>query len=105
MFFSFDHTAVDFLETKQSYLQNSFLEITDIPLIKYIVSTGKPIILSTGIADFNDIELALKTIRDQNNNQIALLKCTSAYPAPIEEANLSMIGELRDNFRGHNWAI
>ena len=98
-FFSFDHTAVDFLEKLNNpiYKIASF-EITDIPLIKYIASTGKPIILSTGIADFNDIELALKTIRDQNNNQIALLKCTSAYPAPIEEANLSMIGELRDKF-------
>lgn len=95
----FDQTAVDFLEKLNNpiYKIASF-EITDIPLIKYIASTGKPIILSTGIADFNDIELALKTIRDQNNNQIALLKCTSAYPAPIEEANLSMIGELRDKF-------
>ena len=85
----FDKTAVDFLETLNNpiYKIASF-EITDIPLIKYVASKGKPIIISTGIATTEDIELALKTCKEAGNNQIALLKCTSSYPAPIEEANL-----------------
>ena len=95
----FDITAVDFLESLNNpiYKIASF-EITDIPLIKYIASKGKPIILSTGIADLNDIELAISTIRSQGNNQIALLKCTSSYPAPIEEANLLTIQDFKNRF-------
>lgn len=85
----FDKTAVDFLEELDNpiYKIASF-EITDIPLIEYIASKGKPIILSTGIAEKNDIKLALQTIRSKNSNKIVLLKCTSSYPAPLEEANL-----------------
>lgn len=88
----FDFSAVDFLEELDNpiYKIASF-EITDIPLIKYVASKNKPIILSTGIATKEDIELALKTIRDIGNNQITILKCTSSYPAPIEENNLRMI--------------
>ena len=95
----FDITAVDFLESLNNpiYKIASF-EITDIPLIKYIASKGKPIILSTGIADLNDIELAINTIKSQGNNQIALLKCTSSYPAPIEEANLLTIQDFKNRF-------
>lgn len=95
----FDIIAVDFLESLNNpiYKIASF-EITDIPLIKYIASKGKPIILSTGIADLNDIELAISTIRSQGNNQIALLKCTSSYPAPIEEANLLTIQDFKNRF-------
>ena len=70
-------------------------EITDIPLIEYVASKGKPIILSTGIATQQDIELALETIRNQGNDQIVLLKCTSSYPAPLDEANLIMIQEFQ----------
>lgn len=95
----FDKTAVDFLEelNTPAYKIASF-EITDIPLIEYTASKGKPIILSTGIAGLEDIELALAACRKAGNDQIALLKCTSSYPAPIEEANMAMIPEFRDRF-------
>lgn len=95
----FDKTAVDFLETMNvpAYKIASF-EITDIPLIEYVASKGKPIILSTGIAEIEDIELALDACRRSGNNDIALLKCTSSYPAPIEEANMCMIKDLAERF-------
>lgn len=95
----FDTSAVDFLETLDNpiYKIASF-EITDIPLIDFIASKGKPIIMSTGIATLKDIELALKTIRDKGIEDIALLKCTSSYPAPIEEANLIMIKDFASRF-------
>lgn len=95
----FDKTAVDFLEELEvpCYKIASF-EITDIPLIEYAASKGKPIILSTGIATLEDIELALKTIRSVGDNEIALLKCTSSYPAPLEEANLVMIQDFKTRF-------
>jgi pseudaminic acid synthase len=96
----FDITAVDFLETLENpiYKIASF-EITDIPLIKYIASKRKPIILSTGIAMEEDILLALDTIRGEGCNDITLLKCTSAYPAPIEDANLLTIPDMKQRFR------
>ena len=95
----FDKTAVDFLETLNvpAYKIASF-EITDVPLIEYVASKGKPIILSTGIATIEDIELALDACRRMGNNNIALLKCTSSYPAPIEEANMSMIRDFKNRF-------
>lgn len=95
----FDKTAVDFLEELGNpiYKIASF-EITDIPLIKYIASKHKPIILSTGIATEEDIILALATIRNEGNDDITLLKCTSAYPAPIEEANLLTIPDMKKRF-------
>ena len=95
----FDKTAVDFLETLNTpaYKIASF-EITDIPLIEYVASKGKPVILSTGIAQQEDIELAIKSCYKHNNFDIALLKCTSSYPAPIEEANLIMITELAKKY-------
>lgn len=95
----FDKTAVDFLEelNTPAYKIASF-EITDIPLIEYVASKGKPVIISTGIADFQDIELAVTACRNMGNNQLALLKCTSSYPAPIEEANMAMIPELEKHF-------
>lgn len=95
----FDKSAVDFLERLDvpAYKIASF-EITDIPLIEYVAAKGKPIIFSTGIAELEDIELALSTCRNLGNNQICLLKCTSSYPAPIEEANLSMIKEFTNRF-------
>tara|TARA_B100000579_G_C22792478_1_gene835286 strand:- start:109 stop:1143 length:1035 start_codon:yes stop_codon:yes gene_type:complete len=95
----FDKTSVDFLEELNIpiYKIASF-EITDIPLIEYIASKGKPIILSTGIADLNDIEAAINAIRRIGNNEIALLKCTSSYPAPAEESNLVMIKDYRERF-------
>lgn len=101
IFFSspFDLTAVDFLEKMNvpAYKIASF-EINDIPLIEYVAKKGKPVILSTGIATIEDIQLAVDTCRKVGNNQIALLKCTSSYPAPIEEANLATIHDLSDQF-------
>jgi pseudaminic acid synthase len=95
----FDKTAVDFLEelNTPAYKIASF-EITDIPLIEYVASKGKPIILSTGIATTEDIELALEACRRVGNNNIALLKCTSSYPAPIEEANMCMVKDLSERY-------
>lgn len=95
----FDITAVDFLENLNvpAYKIASF-EITDIPLIEYVASKGKPIILSTGIAEMEDIQLAVDTCRNVGNDQIALLKCTSSYPAPIDEANMLMVKDLAERF-------
>lgn len=95
----FDKTAVDFLErlNAPAYKIASF-EITDIPLIEYVASKGKPIILSTGIATIEDIELALEACKRMGNSDIALLKCTSSYPAPIEEANMCMVKDLAERF-------
>jgi pseudaminic acid synthase len=95
----FDKTAVDFLEklNTPAYKIASF-EITDIPLIEYVASKGKPVIISTGIAELKDIQLAVDTCRNIGNNQIALLKCTSSYPAPIDEANMLMVKDLSERF-------
>lgn len=96
----FDFSAVDFLESINNpiYKIASF-EITDIPLIKYVASKMKPVILSTGIATKEDIELAINTIRSTGNENITILKCTSSYPAPIEEANLIMLNKYRKDFK------
>lgn len=95
----FDKSAVDFLEELNvpAYKIASF-EITDIPLIEYVASKGKPIIISTGIAEQTDIELALDACRRMGNDDIALLKCTSSYPAPIEEANMCMVKDLAERY-------
>jgi pseudaminic acid synthase len=95
----FDKSAVDFLENLDTpaYKIASF-EITDIPLIEYVASKGKPVIISTGIATNEDIELALDACHRMGNSDVALLKCTSSYPAPIEEANLVMIKDMADRY-------
>lgn len=95
----FDLTAVDFLEklNTPAYKIASF-EITDIQLIEYVASKGKPVIISTGIATQEDINLALDTCHRNGNHDIALLKCTSSYPAPIDEANIIMIKEIADRY-------
>ena len=74
-------------------------EITDTPLIEYVAATGKPIIISTGIAELCDIELAVKTCKKEGNDQIALLKCTSSYPTPLDEINLNTIPNLKQTFK------
>lgn len=96
----FDKTAVDFLEKINipAYKIASF-EITDIILIEYVASKGKPIIMSTGIATLSDIEEAVNTCKGMGNSQVALLKCTSVYPAPLEEINLNTIPNLADTFK------
>lgn len=100
-FFSspFDLSSVDFLEEMgvPAYKVASF-EINDIPLIKRIAHTGKPIIIATGIAHISDIELALQTCREAGNEKVILLKCTSSYPAPYEDMNLRTIPSMRDTF-------
>ena len=95
----FDKTAVDFLEKLGNpiYKIASF-EITDIPLIEYTASKGKPMIISTGIAEYEDIRLAVEACRKVGNNDITILKCTSSYPAPIEEANLVMMQRFAKDF-------
>ncbi|MFV0571574.1 MAG: pseudaminic acid synthase [Xanthomarina gelatinilytica] len=95
----FDKTAVDFLEQYDmpAYKIASF-EIQDIPLIEYAASKGKPIIMSTGIAEEADIQLAVDTCRRVGNNDIILLKCTSSYPASLELANLNTIPDLKTRF-------
>ena len=95
----FDRTAIDFLEEINNpiYKIASF-EITDIDLIEYAASKGKPMIISTGIADYNDIKLAIDTCRNAGNNDITLLKCTSSYPAPVNEANLIMMNKFAKDF-------
>ncbi len=95
----FDKTAVDFLENLGNPIfKIASFEITDIPLIKYIAQKKKPIILSTGVATLEDIQLALDTIRSEGNSDITLLKCTSAYPAPIEDANLMTIPDMKQRY-------
>jgi pseudaminic acid synthase len=95
----FDRTAVDFLEKMgvPAYKVASF-EIVDIPLIKYIASKGKPVILSTGMAALEEIREAVAAAQDEGNSQMALLKCTSAYPAPPEEMRLRTIPYLAEAF-------
>lgn len=101
VFFSspFDESAVDFLENLNvpAYKIASF-EINHIPLITHAAKLGKPMFMSTGVATLEDIELAVKTVRDQKNDKIILLKCTSAYPAPYNEMNLSTIPDLAKRF-------
>lgn len=95
----FDATAVEFLEKLDApaYKIASF-EITDIPLIELVASKGKPVIISTGIAREEDIELALDACFRMGNKDIALLKCTSSYPAPIDEANMIMVRDLAERY-------
>lgn len=95
----FDKTAVDFLETLNvpAYKVASF-EITDIPLIEYIASKGKPVIISTGIATLGEVDEAVRACKRVGNDQVILLKCTSAYPAQVEDANLLTMQSLKETF-------
>lgn len=95
----FDHSAVDFLEKMKvpAYKVASF-EVVDLPLIRRIAQTGKPMIMSTGMATVAEIDEAVRTARQAGATQIALLKCTSAYPAPPEGMNLRTIPHLAQAF-------
>ncbi|MGE3261184.1 MAG: pseudaminic acid synthase [Bacteriovoracia bacterium] len=98
----FDETAVDFLEG----LNNPFYKIASfenvhIPLIRKVAKTGKPVIISTGMASIADLDDAVKAIRESGNEQIILLKCTSSYPATPKNTNISTIPHMRDLFRCH----
>jgi pseudaminic acid synthase len=95
----FDHSAVDFLEDlKVNAFKIASFEITDIPLIEYAASKGKPMIISTGIAEIEDIELAIEACKKVGNNDITILKCTSAYPADPKDANLLTIPDIKKRF-------
>ncbi len=95
----FDLTAIDLLEELNvpAYKIASF-ELNDIPLIKKAAMTGKPIIMSTGIADMSDIELALRTCKEAGNDKVILLKCVSEYPTPYEEINLRTLTNMSETF-------
>jgi N-acetylneuraminate synthase len=95
----FDPTAVDFLEDLDvpAFKIASF-ENLDLPLIRKVAAIGKPVILSSGMATVADLDLAVRTIREQGNDQIVLLKCTSSYPAPIESANVLTIPHMKELF-------
>ena len=96
----FDKTAVDLLEELGTPIYKiASPEVVDIPLIRYIASKHKPIILSTGLASIEDIELALSVMKEEGCEDITLLKCTAEYPAPIEDANLATLHDMKERFR------
>jgi N-acetylneuraminate synthase len=96
---AFDPTAVDFLEEMGTPIHKiASFEIVDIPLIEKMARTGKPLIISTGMATLGEIEEAVNAARNAGASQIVLLKCTSAYPAPVEEINLRTIRNLEETF-------
>jgi len=95
----FDLTAVDFMsKIGMPAIKIASYEINDIPLIRKAAKTGKPIIISTGIAYLEDIERALKTCKEENNENVILLKCTSAYPSPYEDMNIKLIPNMKETF-------
>jgi pseudaminic acid synthase len=101
IFFStpFDFSAVDFLESLNVPLYKiASFELVDLPLIRKVALTGKPAIISTGMATLGEIDEAVRTFRDAGGKQLVLLKCTSAYPTPPEEMNLRTIPHLAEAF-------
>lgn len=98
----FDASAVDFLEELNApcYKVASFENI-DLPLIKKIAKTGKPMIVSTGLASVAELDDMVRTARKNGCDDLTLLKCTSSYPAPIEESNLRTLSHMRDLFHCH----
>lgn len=96
----FDATSVDFLETLNVPCHKiASFEVVDIPLLKKVASTGKPVIMSTGMATLAEIDEGVRTLRENGVSDLALLKCTSSYPAPPEEANLRTIPHLGQAFQ------
>jgi pseudaminic acid synthase len=101
VFFSspFDKDGVDFLESiNVSMYKIASFAITDISLIEYVASKGKPMIISTGVAEIEDIQLAINTCRKTGNNDITLLKCTSEYPSAVNKANLLTMPDMKERF-------
>ena len=95
----FDKTAVDFLEgLGNPIIKIASFELVDVPLIEYAASKGRPMILSTVIATLGEIEDAVDVCRRAGNDNITLLKCTSSYPAPLNEANLLTIPDMKKRF-------
>ena len=95
----FDITAVDFLhEMNVPAYKIASLEITDIPLIKYVAAKKKPVIISTGIARINEIEEAIEACKSMGNKDIILLKCSSSYPTYFEDVNLNVMLDLKERF-------
>ena len=100
-FFStpFDESAVDFLEDMGVHAHKvASFELVDVPLLQKIGSTGKPVIMSTGMATLAEIDEAVRILRNAGTTELALLKCTSAYPAPFDEMNLRTIPHLAKAF-------
>ena len=96
----FDEDAVDFLEKLNCPAYKiASPEINHIPLLEKVAKTKKPVILSTGLAMYGDIKLAIKTIRSFGNNKIVVLKCTTAYPSELKEQNLLTIPDIKKKFR------
>lgn len=96
----FDASAVDLLESLDVEVYKiASLEIADIALLRRVARTGKPVILSNGASTPSDLDLAISTIRNEGNNNIIVLACTSSYPAPPEESNLRSIPLLQDAFQ------
>jgi pseudaminic acid synthase len=96
----FDPTSVDFLEGLNCPVYKvAAPEITDIPLLKKIGQTKKPVAVSTGLATLSDIDLAVQTLRQHGSPDIVLLKCTTAYPTPFDEINLRTIPHLAETFQ------
>tara|TARA_Y100000590_G_scaffold470315_1_gene663643 strand:+ start:2099 stop:3145 length:1047 start_codon:yes stop_codon:yes gene_type:complete len=96
----FDLDTVDFLEKKNCPIYKiASPEITDIPLLEKVAKTGKPIIISTGLASKKDLDLAVNTLKKNRCRKIVILKCTSAYPAPLNELNLASIKTLKNRYK------
>ena len=96
----FDLDTVDFLEKKNCPIYKiASPEITDVPLLEKVSRTGKPVIISTGLASEKDLDLAVKTLKRNKCKKIVILKCTSAYPAPLNELNLAAIKTIKNKYK------
>ena len=96
----FDTTSVDFLEKLNlDFYKIASFEMIDLPLVRYIAKTGKPIIMSTGMATEEEIKEAIRAIDETGNDQLVILKCSSAYPAKTEEMNLSTIRDMQEKYQ------